>query len=66
MKSLNLKKQKRVNHNLNASGFIVFVLFITYQYSNFRWKVSYIDLRTVIIPDKSKFLHDLFSSIFKG
>ena len=65
MKSLNLKIQKKVNHNLNASGFIVFVLFIAYQYSNFRWKVSYIDLRAVIIPDKSKFSHDFFSSIFK-
>ena len=66
MKSLNIKIQKKVNHNLNASGFIVFVLFIAYQYSNFRWKVSYIDLRTVTNPDKSKFPHDFFSFIFKG
>ncbi len=66
MKSLNLKKQEKANHSLNASGFIVFFFFIAYQYSSFRWKVSYIDLRTVIIPEKSKFLHDLFSSIFKG
>ena len=66
MKSLNLKIQKKVNHDLNASGFIVFVLFIAYQYSNSRWKVSYIDLLTVINPDKSKFPHDFFSFIFKG
>ena len=66
MKSLNLKKQEKANHSLNASGFIVFVLFTAYQYSSFRWKVSYIDLRTVINTDKSKFSHDFFSSIFKG